>query len=238
MNPHDANYLDQRNKILNMKPQHLINPEQKGIRNRFLSWILKDVDIDVLNVKHLQVYGKNTLTTPKIAVIDSSSDPENNGEITRNGDTLKIKTQNNIISMGRAIVEDGNNSNISSLGTTGLNTTVKGLLNPTSYAVRSSITLTPTVEKNKIVLSGAIASFTKAYATGTIFRKITENGIDVIPEISDIPPHFDIATSIISGIVTNAPTTPHTYDLQAKISTDGNTLLGYATMYGAILGLE
>ena len=108
MIPHDVNYLDQRNKILGMKPQQLINPEQKGMRNKFLSWLLKDVDVDVLNVKHLDVYGKNTLTTPKIVVTDSSADPLNNGEITRNGTTLKVKTAGVVANISGALGTDVN----------------------------------------------------------------------------------------------------------------------------------
>ena len=41
----------------------------------------------------MKVTSEHTLTTPKIIITNSSTDPVNNGEITRNGTTIKAETE-------------------------------------------------------------------------------------------------------------------------------------------------
>ena len=61
----------------------------KSISDFIASWIFKDVIIDEMKIKHLEIKSKNTLTTPKIVLSDAAANPTINGEIQMNGTTIK-----------------------------------------------------------------------------------------------------------------------------------------------------
>lgn len=210
---------DQR-KLLQTNAQQLINPEQKGMKNKFLSWLLKDSDIDVLNVKHLDVYGKNTLTTPKIVVSDSSADPVNDGEITRNGTTLKVKTAGSVINIGRAMLLDTEQfeDNIPAQNplSGGCHADQNHIAN--TYSVKESTTITVAEDDSIVALAGACSSGGGIASDTTI--KITEGGVTKVSEDTMVRAGDKMNCHGIGGIITGVSSGSHTYDLQCKISLD------------------
>lgn len=52
--------------------------------------------ISRMNIGHLAIKSKNTLTTNKIVFSDSSADPLANGEIQRNGTTVKAYSEGGV----------------------------------------------------------------------------------------------------------------------------------------------
>ena len=64
-----------------------------NLKQKLTNFIISGTHIKSLKVKHMKVTSEHTLTTPKIIITNSSTDPVNNGEITRNGTTIKAETE-------------------------------------------------------------------------------------------------------------------------------------------------
>ena len=217
MNPHDANWLDQRDKIIGMTPQELINHEQKGLRNRFLSWLLKDVDVDVLNVKHLEVYGKNTLTTPKIVLTDSGVDPANNGEITRNGDTIKIKTENDIVNVGRDILLDEEQTAQSSTGSSATTSTQIHGHNYHSYSQLATIDIDIDKEGELVYLVGVVSGSTKTVSS-TLGARIKNNANSILNSATKSTSVYKLESVMVTASENNPSIGVNTYKLEGYTS--------------------
>lgn len=206
----------------------------------FLSWMLKDVDIDRLNVKHLEVYGKNTLTTPKIVLSDSVADPALNGEITRNGTTVKAFSEGAVKKFGGTIAEDV--SGITQVENSDVNSNVLVLgkdIPETVYTTVATKAVTIAKANAVVVLFGYSTHMTDENNGRTLYIKILDVAVEVAAEqtISIIKQHCK--THVITKILTGVASGSHTYNLQIKQSgassgTDSRTSCG---IYVAVLEL-
>ena len=60
-----------------------------NLKQKIVNLIFTNSEINSMKIKHLEVTGKNTFTTPKIAFTNLATDPLVNGEIQLNSTTIK-----------------------------------------------------------------------------------------------------------------------------------------------------
>ena len=59
------------------------------IKQFLVNKLFSNAFISRMNIGHLEIKSKNTLTTNKISLEDATINPTTNGEIQRNGNTVK-----------------------------------------------------------------------------------------------------------------------------------------------------
>ena len=229
------------NKLLHQKPQLLVNKKLSILKNNLASYLLRDVELDELKVKHFEVTSKNTLTTPKIIITNSSTDPVNNGEITRNGTTIKAKTGGIIKNFGGTLVKDTDGTGTTENTVSNTNVFTKGITTPsTAYSTKASTTITVAKDNSVVVVAGYVVYMTDRNAGVTAYGKILDGTSVVIPEVTKSLGKYHCKAIFVKGVITAVSSGSHTYKIQGKLSVSGSGTEGEcgAEIYAGVVKLR
>lgn len=139
-------------------------PVFQDIRQRTMSRIanslLKNVELDRLKVKHLEILSRNTLTCPKVSLVESGTDPTANGIMTMNGGIIRGQSNGVVKNFGGVLGNDASQL----VGGTSANASNGNGIDSTAAGLASqSVTVTPSSTPNYVYVVG---SFTYANVVG------------------------------------------------------------------------
>ena len=114
--------------------------------------LLRNTELDNLKVKHLEIISKNTLSTPKVALVESGLDPANNGEITMNSGIIRGKSNSVVKNFGGVLA---NETSLKVDFTTLVGGQANGWSSPTTGGDQS-VTVTPASVPNYVHVIAAM----------------------------------------------------------------------------------